>query len=649
MKTPLGLAGRRHPGPSVPPSDDTTSRFVPAPEPALYDAPHATIDPDRSKTWLRRALPILRSHKKIFIISLVLSFVGLVLQVQIPKLLSDAIDNSLTPHKPTRNPVTHALVYFHPVPLHIYVWWIAGLGLAGLVSGYVSRLYLFQTAYRIEYDLRNIIYEHLTRMSFPFYDRVQSGQLISRANSDIRSVQMYMTFAPMILVQCSIAVVAFGFMLWINVPLAFVAMITMPFVYLTGVKMRQSMFPVSWIIQARLAEVATIVDENINGVRVVKSFAAEQQQLRSLATAAERVRWGYVKDADLRARWTPTIQNLPQLGLALVLLVGGDLVIHGHLQLGAIVAFYSYLLMMQAPFMMLGMIIMMGQRAAASADRIYEILDEQPTIVDRPGAVDLVSAQGDVNFAAVDFAYGGDDAPLVLSDFDLHLSPGETVALVGRTGVGKSTVARLLTRFYDVTAGSVQVDGHDVRDLTLASLRSHVGIVLDEPFLFSISVRDNIAYGRPTASIVEIEAAARAAGADEFIRELADGYETVVGERGYTLSGGQRQRIAIARTLLVNPPILVLDDATSAIDVQVEQQIHESLRVLMEGRTTLIIAHRLSTISLADRVVLLDGGRIVADGTHTELLASTPLYAEVLAQAEELEDEAAETDEVEVH
>jgi ATP-binding cassette subfamily B protein len=426
-------------------------------------------------------------------------------------------------------------------------------------------------------------------------------------------------------------------MLWINVPLAFVAMITMPFVYLTGVKMRKSMFPVSWIIQARLAEVATIVDENINGVRVVKSFAAEQQQLRSLAKAAEKVRWGYVKDADLRARWTPTIQNLPQVGLALVLLVGGYMVIHGHLQIGAIVAFYSYLLMMQAPFMMLGMIIMMGQRAAASADRIYEILDEQPSIVDRPGAVDLVHCEGDVRFASVDFAYGGDDAPLVLSDFDLHLRPGETVALVGRTGVGKSTVARLLTRFYDVTGGAVEVDGHDVRDLTLASLRSHIGIVLDEPFLFSISIRDNISYGRPTATLEEIETAARAAGADEFIRELPAGYETVVGERGYTLSGGQRQRIAIARTLLVNPPILVLDDATSAIDVQVEQQIHGSLRILMEGRTTLILAHRLSTISLADRVVLLDGGRIVADGTHAELLASTPLYAEVLAQAEELD------------
>ena len=624
VKTVPDLTGHRR---DVPGSDDTDARFVPGPEPARYEAPQATIDPDKSKTWLRRALPILKSHRKIFIVSLVLSFVGLVLQVQIPKLLSDAIDNSIEP----------ALKHHQSVPLHFYVLWIVGLAVAGVVSGYISRLYLFQTAYRIEFDLRNIIYEHLTKMSFPFYDRVQSGQLISRANSDIRSVQMYMTFAPMILVQCSIALVAFGFMLWINVPLAFVAMITMPFVYLTGVKMRKSMFPVSWIIQARLAEVATVVDENINGVRVVKSFAAEQQQLRSLAKAAEKVRWGYVKDADLRARWTPTIQNLPQVGLALVLLVGGYMVIHGHLQIGSIVAFYSYLLMMQAPFMMLGMIIMMGQRAAASAGRIYEILDEQPTIVDRPGAVDLVHCEGDVKFAAVDFAYGGDDAPLVLSDFDLHLRPGETVALVGRTGVGKSTVARLLTRFYDVTAGAVEVDGHDVRDLTLASLRSHIGIVLDEPFLFSISIRDNIAYGRPTAAMDEIEAAARAAGADEFINDLAEGYETVVGERGYTLSGGQRQRIAIARTLLVNPPILVLDDATSAIDVQVEQQIHGALRVLMEGRTTLIIAHRLSTISLADRVVLMDGGAIVADGTHAELLAGTPLYAEILAQAEELD------------
>jgi ATP-binding cassette subfamily B protein len=602
------------------------TEFVPIGEVARNEAPRATIDPDRSLSWLRRALPVMRSHQGIFITALVLSFLGLVLQVQIPNLLNHAIDNSIQKHT---------------VPLSHYVWWVVGLGVAGAIAGYFSRLFLFETAYDIEYDLRNIIYEHLTKMSFSFYDRVQSGQLISRANSDIRSVQMYMTFAPMILVQCSIAVVAFIFMLSISVPLAFIAMATMPFVYLTGVKMRKSMFPVSWLIQSRLADVATIVDENVNGVRVVKSFAAEEQQLRALQGAAGRLQWGYIKDAELRARFTPLVQNLPQVGLALVLLFGGYMVIHGTLGIGAILAFNAYLLMLQAPFMMLGMLIMMGQRAAASADRIYEIIDERPTVTDKPDAVDLVDCRGEVRFSHVDFAYSADVERLVLADFDLHIAPGETVALVGRTGAGKSTVARLLNRFYDVRHGSIEIDGHDVRDLTLASLRANVGVVLDEPFLFSVSVRDNIAYGKPSATLEEVEAAARAAGAHEFISHLDDGYETVVGERGYTLSGGQRQRLAIARTLLVNPPILVLDDATSAIDVQVEQMIHASLRVQMQGRTTLIVAHRLSTISLADRVVLLDQQKVVADGTHAELLESTPLYAEVLAQAAEFEAEAA--------
>ena len=265
------------------------------------------------------------------------------------------------------------------------------------------------------------------------------------------------------------------------------------------------------------------------------------------------------------------------------------------------------------------MILMMGQRAAASAQRIYEVLDEQPDVVDRPGAVDLVECRGDVHFDDVSVRRTPNGTP-VLDDFELHLRPGETVALVGRTGSGKSTVARLLARFYDVTGGAVRIDGHDVRDLTLPSLRHHIGMVLDEPFLFSVSIRDNIAYGRPDAPFDDVVAAAAiAAGADDFIRALPEGYDTVVGERGYTLSGGQRQRIAIARTLLVNPPILVLDDATSAIDVQIEQQIHDALRELMAGRTTLIIAHRLSTISLADRVAVLEGGRVVAEGTHAEL------------------------------
>jgi ATP-binding cassette subfamily B protein len=618
--------------PKPPEQTEQGTQFVPINEVARNEAPRASIDPDKSKTWLRRAMPIMFAHKGIFITSLVTSFIGLMLQVQIPNLLNKAIDGPLSCHP------GHPCL--HEVPISHYVWLIVGLGVFGGISGYIARLFLLETAYDIEYDLRNIIYEHLTKMSFSFYDRVQSGQLISRANSDIRSVQMYMTFAPSILVQCSIAVVAFIYMLSIDVPLAFIAMATMPFVYFAGVRMRKSMFPVSWLIQSRLADVATIVDENVNGVRVVKSFAAEQQQLTALSSAADKLQWSYIKDADLRARFSPIVQNLPQVGLALVLFFGGYMVIHGGLGIGAIVAFNAYLLMLQAPFMMLGMLIMMGQRAAASADRIYEIIDEQPTVTDKPGAIDLVDCEGDVRFKHVDFAYDQDAEHLVLADFDVHIAPGETVALVGRTGAGKSTVARLLNRFYDVKHGSIEIDGIDIRDLTLDSLRANVGMVLDEPFLFSASVRENIAYGKPSASLEEVQAAARVAGADEFITQLPDGYDSIVGERGYTLSGGQRQRIAIARTLLVNPPIMVLDDATSAIDVQVEQTIHAGLRQQMEGRTTLIVAHRLSTISLADRVLLLDHQKIVADGTHAELLESTPLYTEVLAQAGAFEEEA---------
>jgi ATP-binding cassette subfamily B protein len=582
-----------------------------------YEPPKAWIDPDRSKSWIARALPIVLSHKLTLGTALLTSFIALLLQVQIPNVLNNAVTNSLQ---------------HHTVPLSHYVTLVFELAIAAGISAYVSRLFLMRTAYAVEFDLRNILYTHLTRMSFSFYDRVQSGQLISRANSDIRSVQMYLTFGPSILVQCSIALVAFGYMLSINVLLALVAMVTVPIVFVLSVRMRRMLFPVSWLIQSRLAEIATIVDENINGVRVVKSFAAEQRELTTLARAADKLRWSYIKDADVRAQFTPLVQNLPQLGLALVLLLGGYLVIHGKLGVGAILAFSAYIVMLQAPFQMLGMLVMLGQRAAASAGRIYEVLDEQPTIVNNPGAISLTQSRGEVELRDVDFSYA--TGPLVLDDFNLHLKPGETVAMVGRTASGKTTVSRLLPRFYDVDAGSVRIDGIDVRELTIESLRAQIGVVLDEPFLFSVSIRDNIAYGRPDAPLDEIEAAARAAGAAEFIDQLPDGYDTIVGERGYTLSGGQRQRVAIARTLLVNPPILVLDDATSAVDVQVEQEIHDALRTLMEGRTTLIVAHRLSTIGLADRVVLLDGGRIVADGTHAQLLQTTPLYVDVLAQAE---------------
>ena len=590
-----------------------------------FRAPRARIAADTSLTWWRRILPVVISHRATFAGAISLSFLSLIVQTVVPNALRGALDNlSVATRSSAVVAATHHSVLRHDVITIIILGLIAG------ATGYVGRRFMFTTAYNLESDLRNLIYEHMTWLSFSFYDRVQSGQLISRANSDIRSVQMYATFAPQIIVQSFIGVVAFGFMLSINAVLAVVAMLVMPFLYLVGIKMRRMMFPISWMIQSRLADVATIVDENINGVRVVKSFAQEESEVNRLADAAEKVAWGYIKDAQFRGQYAPWVQNLPQLGLSLVLGVGGWLVIGGHASTGTILAFNAYLLMLQAPFMMLGQLVMMGQRAKASAERIFEILDERPTITERNGAFDLTEVRGTVEFDHVRFGYG--DNPDILVDFTATLNAGETVALVGRTGCGKSTVARLLPRFYDVRDGEVRIDGHSVTDLTLTSLRHQVGVVLDEPFLFSVSIRDNIAYGKMDATDAEVEAAAIAANAHEFIVKLPEGYNTVVGERGYTLSGGQRQRIAIARTLLVNPPILILDDATSAIDVHVESEIYTALRTLLTHRTTLVIAHRVSTIALASRVILLDEGRVIATGTHEELLATTPLYAEVLAQ-----------------
>jgi ATP-binding cassette, subfamily B, bacterial len=586
-----------------------------------YPGPRNEISRDRNLAWWLRVMPVIKSHRVTFVTAIVLSFVSLIFQVLVPNMLS--------------NDINHTFVK-HVTALHSDVIAIVVVGLLAGVAGIVSRQYLYFTAYNVEADLRSLIYEHMTWLSFSFYDRVQSGQLISRANSDIRSVQMYSIFAPLIIVQCFIGVVAFGFMLSINWALALISMVVMPILYVVGIKMRRVMFPISWITQSRLAQVATIVDENVNGVRVVKSFAQEEAEINRLADAAEGVAWAYIKDANIRATWSPWVQNLPQLGLALVLLCGGWMVLHGDLAYPQILAFSLYLLMLQAPFMMLGQLVMMGQRAKASAGRIFEILDENPEIVERPGAYDLLDVRGEIDFNHVTFTY--DNGAEILRDFDAHIASGETIAIVGRTGSGKSTVARLLDRFYDVTDGAITIDGHDLRDVTLTSLRENVGVVLDEPFLFSISIADNIAYGRPDASLEDIQAAALAANADEFIVRLPEGYDTVVGERGYTLSGGQRQRIAIARTLLLNPPILILDDATSAIDVHVEAGIYEALRGLLTKRTTIVIAHRISTIALASRVLLLDEGRVIASGTHDELLANEPLYSEILAQTTSGED-----------
>ncbi len=556
---------------------------------------------------------------------LVTGLSGLALQVSVPMVLRQAVD--LAVDQRAGGLEGHVLL--------LVVMATASFGLR-----FAYRYLLFGTACRIETDLRSQIYDHLTRLSFSFYDRIAGGEVVSRANSDIRSIQLLLAFGPLAGLSAISFLMAFGFMLSIHVPLALVTVSTMPLVYVLGQRLRDQVFPLSWVTQGRMAEVAMVVDENINGTRVVKSFAAESDQIALLSMVADRLRWSATALIEARARFNPLIEALPRLGMALVLLYGGHLVIEGEIGVGSLLAFSAYVTMISVPFRMFGFVLLQAQRAAASALRIYEILDEKPAIVDRPGARPLSAPRGRVEFRNVTFRYPGVDnseSPAVLDGFDLVVEPGETVAIVGRTGCGKSTVARLLPRFYDVDSGAVLIDGTDVRDLALASLRSHVSQVPDEAFLFSDTLHDNIAFGRPEAPRHEVVAAARVARADGFIGNLEHGFDEVVGERGYTLSGGQRQRISIARTVLANPAILILDDATSAVDVRTEEGIHQGLEDLLTGRTTIVIAHRLSTISLADRVVLMEDGRIVADGTHAHLLATEPRYRAIVAQVEDRE------------
>jgi ATP-binding cassette subfamily B protein len=606
--------------PTPPPGldvDAPATRFEPLPPAAEYRPPRGHVDPDTSLGWVRRMWPVVWAEKRRFGIALGMAFIALLANVAIPAVVGEGIDEIRAEGDGVRTWVVLLLVL--------------SVARAFFTYGYRSRLYKF--AYSIEYDLRSLMFRHLATMSHGFYDKVQTGQLVSRANSDIRAVQMLLAFAPFMAMMSMTFLLAFAYMLTKHVLLTVVAISTLPLVYVYGVKLRDIMFPLSWVVQGRLAEVATTVEENVTGVRVVKAFAGEQRQIQQLARQARRLRWATVKVADARARYAPLMENLPRLGMALTLLYGGYLAIEGEVTVGTIITFSSYVLLLQAPFRMLGFFMIMSQRAAASAGRIFEILDTPAEITDRPDAIDLVDPAGALAFDHVTFRYGEDDQ-LVLDDFDLAVRPGETMALVGGTGSGKSTVARLLLRFYDVDEGAVRIDGHDVGDLSMASIRHHVGMVTDEPFLFSASIHDNIAYARPDATREDVVAAAEAANAHGFITELSEGYDTVIGERGYTLSGGQRQRIAIARTLVANPAVLVLDDATSAVDVRVEAEIHEALERLSAERTTVVIAHRLSTIALADRVTLLQHGRVLAVGTHQELLASEPHYREVLATAD---------------
>tara|TARA_Y100001970_G_scaffold106034_1_gene132838 strand:- start:2097 stop:3767 length:1671 start_codon:yes stop_codon:yes gene_type:complete len=522
---------------------------------------------------------------------------------------------------------------------------LISVGVGRFLFGALYRYSLFQLAWGVETDLRTLLYSHLTKLSFSYFDRTQSGEVISRANSDIRSIQVLLAFGPLIGMTIISFILAFGYMMTLHVPLTLVSLITLPGVYFFGQKLRRVVFPLTWVSQARLAELATIVDENVNGIRVVKSFAAEKHQVGLLQRAAEHIKWVNVEAIRARAKYNPIIESLPRVGMALVLLYGGHLAIEGSVSIGTLFAFNAYVIMLQAPFRMFGFLLLQTQRASASAQRIFEVIDEEPTIVDSENATHLLDVEGSIVFENVHFTYpskGEESGPIasrqideVLSGFNLTIKPGETIAIVGRTGSGKSTIGRLLNRFYDPIFGKILVDGKDIRNVTLDSLRHQIGIVFDEPFLFSSSVAENVAYSNPNASLEEIASAAKAAEASGFIEELSEGYETVVGERGYTLSGGQRQRIALARTLLEKTPILVLDDATSAIDVEIEAKIHDALAKHLSGRTTVLIAQRVSTISLADRVVLIENGVVVADGTHSELMANDQRYVSILAEAEE--------------
>lgn len=588
------------------------------------------IHPDPSLGWLKRLWPLVMAHKPLVWIGVVGGVVGLGTQVGVPLVARQAIDVAATSGS-----------------VAVWIWLLVGLGLARMGFSIAYRYSLFKLAFCIDSHLRMLIYSHLGRLSFSYYDHTQSGDVISRANSDIRSIQIFFSFAPIAVIAILSFVFSFAAMLVIHIPLALVAMSTLPWVHYFGMRFRRTVFPLSWITQARMAEVAAIVDENINGTRVVKSFAAEEQQIRILSRSAQRLQWAATATVEARARFNPLIESLPRISMMAMLLYGGWLVIEGQTTVGTLFAFVAYVLMLQMPFRLVGFLLTQGQRAEASAKRIYEVLDTRPDVVESDDAEELGDCSGEVRFEDVWFAYprdprkraevggadGGDqgaEPQYVLRGFDLHIQPGETVALVGATGCGKSTLARLLSRFYDTDRGAIQLDGRDVRDLRITSLRQHIGMVFDEPFLFSESLADNIAYGLPDADPAQIRSAAKAAQAHDFIQSLPGQYATVVGERGYTLSGGQRQRVALARTLLEQPRVLVLDDATSAVDVHVEAQIHAALKQQMSERTTILISHRLSTIALADRVVLMRDGRVLAEGTHQELLDTNPYYSQVL-------------------
>ncbi|HEX3621750.1 MAG TPA: ABC transporter ATP-binding protein [Acidimicrobiales bacterium] len=567
-----------------------------------------------SRGWIRRLWPYLMAHRGDVVLSFGAAVAGLAVSAFTPVVQKVVVDDVIIGRRRPLAP------------------WLALLLAAGLFRFGVAHVRRFvggRVALSVQFDLRNAIYERLQRLDFARHDDFQTGQLVSRAGSDVGLIQTLLSFLPLASGGLVMVVLSLVIMAVLSPLLTVVSLVVVPVILLVAVRLRDTVFPASWDAQQRAAEVAGVVDEAVSGVRVVKGFGQERRELLRLAEASEDLFASRMRALRIEARYSAALQAIPALGQVAVLAFGGWLALHGRISLGTFLAFSTYLFQMVGPVRMLSVLTVVAQQARAGSERIFELLDSTPVVVERPDARPLPPVAGEVTFDDVTFGYLRSEP--VLSGFSLTVRPGETLALVGPSGSGKSTVSLLLPRFYEVQSGRVRVDGVDVRDVTLDSLRRQIGVVFEESFLFSETVRVNIAYGRPDASDDEVVAAARAAEAHEFITGLPDGYETRLGEGGLTLSGGQRQRLALARALLTDPRVLVLDDATSAVDSRVEEEIHATLRRLMRGRTTLLVAHRRSTLRLADRIAVLDQGAVVDAGTHDELLARCRLYRLLLA------------------
>ncbi|MGH2939948.1 MAG: ABC transporter ATP-binding protein [Solirubrobacterales bacterium] len=575
--------------------------------------------------WLRRLVGYVLRHRRDVAISFGAAVLGAACQAGAPLLERQIVDGVIVERSESLWPWLIALVV---------------VAIGAFIGANQRRYRGGKVALEVQYDLRNEMQAHLQKMDFASLDGMPTGQLVARASSDTTLVQGLLMFIPMMSGNLLLMVLSLGVMLWLSPPLALVSLIIAPALLAVSYRMRTRIYPATWDAQQREGEVIQIVDEAVGGVRVVKAFGQERRELERVAAASEDLYGSQMRAVRLTSRFQPLLQAIPAFGQVAILAFGGWLALRGDISLGTFLAFTTYVGQLVSPTRQLAGLMAIGQQARAGVERIFQLLDLQPDIADAPDAVELGPLAGDIDFDDVDFGYDGRRD--VLAGFDLHVKAGERVAIVGPSGSGKTTATQLVSRFYEPDRGAVLVDGHDVRGVTLRSLRTQVGVVFEEAFLFSDSVRANIAYGRPEASDAEIEAAARVAQAHEFIERLPRGYDSVVGERGLTLSGGQRQRIALARAVLQNPRILILDDATSAVDARTEEAINEGLRTVLAGRTTLLVAHRRSTLHLADRVVVLDEGRIIDQGTHEELAARSAVYRGLLTGLDEDVAEAVE-------